>query len=111
MAGQNTAVFGIFKAAPQAGRAVSRLTSAGFSNSDVSLLKSNIDGLLSVMGIAQNEAKRYEEYVKAGGILLSVHCSNSLEIDRANIILKQNGAENISSTGEQEVSTQGVHRP
>lgn len=111
MAGQNTAVFGIFKNAPQAGRAVSRLTSAGFSNSDVSLLKSNIDGLLSVIGIAQNEAKRYEEYVKAGGILLSVHCSNCLEIDRADTILQQNGAEHISSTGEQEVSTQGVRRP
>src|SRR5579862_8675748 len=110
MTRQDTAVFGIFKAAPRAGRAVSRLTSAGFSNSDVSLLKSNIDGLLSVMGIAQNEAKRYEGYVKAGGILLSVLCSNSLEIDRANTILEQNGAEHISSTGEREVSTQGVHR-
>jgi hypothetical protein len=110
IAAQNTTVFGVFKTPPPADRAVSRLTSAGFSNSDVSLLKSNIDGLLSVMGIAQNEASSYQEYVKMGGVLLSVHCSNSLEIDRANTILKQNGAEHISSTDEQAVGTHGVHR-
>ena len=111
MTQQNTAVFGVFKDAPQADKAVSRLTSAGFSNSDVSLLESSIDGPLSVMGIARNEAKRYEAYVKEGGVLLSVQCSNSLEIDRANTILEQNGAEHISSTGEQTVGTHGVHRP
>jgi hypothetical protein len=111
MAGQNTPVVGIFKTASQADKTVDRLTSAGFSNSDVFLLKSNIDGLLSSIGIPDNEATRYEAYVKAGGILLGVHCSNSLEIDRANIILEQNGSEKIFSTGEQAVSTHGVHRP
>lgn len=105
MAGQNTAVFGIFKIASQAHKAVDRLTSAGFSNSDVSLLKSNIDSLLSGMGIAGYHAERYEAYVKEGGIFLLVHCGNSLEIDRANIILAQNGAEHVSSTGAKAVST------
>jgi hypothetical protein len=108
---QITAVLGSFRTTLQADRAVSRLTSAGFSNSDVSLLKSNIHGSLSGMGIPKNEAKRYEGYVKEGGILLAVHCSNSLEIDRANIILKQNGAEAISSSDEKTFSTPDVNRP
>jgi hypothetical protein len=111
MAGQNTTVFGIFRASSQADKAVSRLTSAGFSNSDVSLLESNIDSLLAGMGIPKNEAKRHERYVREGGTLLAVHCSNSLEIDRANIILEQNGAEGIFSPDENAVSTHGVHRP
>ena len=109
MAGQNTTVFGVFKSASQSAKAVSRLTSAGFSNFDVSLLKSNIEGLLSGMGIPAHTAKRYEGYVREGRILLWVHCDNSLEIDRACTILAQNGAEHVSSTGEQPVGTRGVH--
>lgn len=111
MTRQKTAVFGSFKTALQADRAVSRLTSAGFSNSHVSLLKSNIYGLLSGIGIPKNEAKRYEGHVEEGGILLEVHCSNSLEIDRANIILEQNGAEGVFTTREEALSIHGVHRP
>jgi hypothetical protein len=109
MPGQDTAVFGIFKAASQADKAVDRLTSAGFSKSDVSLLESNIDGLLSSMGVPEYQARRYG---KEGCILLWVRCDNSLEIDRANTILEQNGAEGISSmSGEKEVGFHVVHRP
>ena len=108
---QNTAVFGIFKTTSQADRAVSRLTSAGFSNSEVSILEWNIDGVLAGMGIPENEAKRYERYVKERDILLAVHCSNSLEIDRANTILEQNGAEDIFSSDENAFITHGVNRP
>ena len=111
MAGQKSAVFGVFKAPSQADKAVSRLTSAGFSNSDVSLVKPNIDGLFSGVGIRRNEVVRYEAYAKAGGILLSVHCSNTLEIDRANIILEETGAERISCTDENAFSVLGVPRP
>jgi hypothetical protein len=109
--GGKTAVFGIFKSASRADKAVSRLTSAGFSNSDVSLLQSHIGGLLSAMGIPDNMAKRFEGCLKEGGALLWVHCSNSLEIDRANIILEQNGADSISATREEAVSTHGVQSP
>ena len=38
MAGSNTAVFGIYKNSMTAERAVDRLTSAGFSNNDISVL-------------------------------------------------------------------------
>jgi len=100
MAGQNTAVFGIFKASPAANKAVSRLTSAGFSNSDIFLQRSNIGGLLSGAGVSQNEALPYEGNARRGCILVTVQCSNSLEIDRANTILEQNGAESIFSASE-----------
>ena len=57
-------------------------------------------GALVGMGIPEYEAKRYEGRVKDGGILLSVHCATSDEINRAKRILEQSGAEDISSSGE-----------
>lgn len=97
---ENTAVFGIFTNLSQAGKTVSRLTSAGFANSDISSLSSIIDGLLAGLGFPDSRAQRYEARVKKGCILVSVHCANSLETGRANIILKENGAEDISCITE-----------
>lgn len=57
-------------------------------------------GALVGMGIPEYEAKRYEGRVKSGGVLLSVHCDTSHEIDRAKEILKSTGAEDISSSSE-----------
>src|SRR5882762_1723665 len=57
-------------------------------------------GALVGMGIPEYEAKRYEGRIKDGGVLLSVHCDTSEEITRAKDVLKQTGAEDISSTGE-----------
>ena len=65
-------------------------------------------GALIGMGIPEYEAKRYEGHVKDGGILLSVHCDTSEEIDRAKEILKATGAEDIASAGEKSASTHGV---
>lgn len=64
-------------------------------------------GALIGLGIPEYEAKRYEGYVRNGGILLSVHCETSGEIQRAREILKDTGAEDIASTGEKAV---GTHR-
>jgi len=100
MAIQNVGVFGIAKNARQADKAVSRLTSAGFSNSDISLLSLSIDGLLACMGIPDFMVQRYERCVQAGSILILVRCVNCLEIDRANTILSENGAEDILSSSE-----------
>ena len=64
-----------------------------------------ITGALVGMGIPEFEAKRYAGIVeKGGGILLSVHCATSDEIDRAKHALKATGGEDISSTGESSVS-------
>ena len=57
-------------------------------------------GALVGMGIPEYEAKRYEGRVREGGILLSVHCDNSDWAKRAKEILKNTGAEDISSTSE-----------
>jgi len=57
-------------------------------------------GAMVGMGIPEYEAKRYEGWVKEGGVLLSVHCDTSEEITRAKDILKSTGAQDISSTGE-----------
>jgi len=57
-------------------------------------------GALVGMGIPEYEANRYEGRVREGGILLSVHADNSDWVKRAKEILKQTGAEDISSTGE-----------
>ena len=65
-------------------------------------------GALVGMGIPEYEAKRYEGRVKNGGVLLSVHCDTSDEISRAKDLLKETGAEDISSSGEKAASTHGV---
>src|ERR1700682_3942942 len=57
-------------------------------------------GALVGMGIPEYEAKRYEGRVKDGGVLISVHCDTSEEISRAKDLLKETGAEDISSAGE-----------
>ncbi len=57
-------------------------------------------GALVGMGIPEFEAKRYEGHIKEGGVLLSVHCDTTEEVTRAKDLLKQTGAQDISSTGE-----------
>jgi hypothetical protein len=62
-----------------------------------------LTGALIGMGIPEYEAKRYEGKVKHGNILMSVHCDDSKELDRAKEIFTQGGAEDISYTGEASV--------
>jgi len=57
-------------------------------------------GALVGMGIPEYEAKRYEGRIKEGGILLSVHCDNSDWVGKAKDILKDTGAQDVSSAGE-----------
>ncbi len=65
-------------------------------------------GALVGMGIPEYEAKRYEGFVKHGGVLMSIHCATSEQIDKAKDLLKATGATDISSAGEKSVSTHGV---
>src|ERR1700726_4770822 len=62
-------------------------------------------GSLIGAGIPEYEAKRYEGRVSKGGILLSVHCDTSAEVDQAKEILERTGAEDISSTREASADT------
>ena len=61
-------------------------------------------GALVGMGIPEYEAKRYEGAVKDGGTLLSVHCDTSEQIDIAKTALRETGAKDISSSGEERSS-------
>jgi hypothetical protein len=60
-----------------------------------------IVGALVGMGIPEYEAKRFEGAVKNGGTLLSVHCDTSEQIEVAKDALKNTGARDIASTGEE----------
>jgi len=58
-----------------------------------------IGGLVG-LGMPEYEAKRYEGMIKAGRVLLSVHCDNSDWVKRAKDLLESTGAQDISSAGE-----------
>jgi len=60
----------------------------------------SLTGALIGLGIPEYEAKRYEGMVKNGGILLSIHCDDAEWVKRAKEVLKQTGADDISSSGE-----------
>jgi hypothetical protein len=60
-----------------------------------------IMGALVGMGIPEYEAKRYEGAVKDGGTLLSVHCDTSEQISLAKQALRDTGARDIASSGEE----------
>ena len=64
-----------------------------------------VTGALIGLGIPEYEAKRYEGRLQKGGILVSVHCNTSAEIQRAKDLLRGTGAEDISSTGESAVDS------
>jgi hypothetical protein len=59
-----------------------------------------LTGALVGLGIPEYEAKRYEGKVKESGILISVHSESNDETNRAKSIFKEEGAHDISSTGE-----------
>jgi hypothetical protein len=73
---------------------------AGLAGLGVGGAVGGLVGALVGLGIPEYEAKRYEGRVKNGGILLSVHCTTSADIDRAKHMLKACGAEDIAATGE-----------
>ncbi|HLJ13221.1 MAG TPA: hypothetical protein VKV15_01905 [Bryobacteraceae bacterium] len=70
-----------------------------------------IVGSLIGMGIPEYEAKRYEGLIKEGGILLSVHCDSSDWVKRAKELLKDTGAEDISSASEASADYAKTEKP
>jgi hypothetical protein len=70
-----------------------------------------IGGGLVGLGIPEYEAKRYEGRIKSGSILLSVHSDDSVWTDKAKSILKDTGAEDISSTAESKGDYANADKP
>ncbi len=73
---------------------------AALSGAAVGATVGGIGGALIGMGIPEFEAKRYEDMVKGGNILMSVHSENSENTRRIKEIFKNAGAEDISTTSE-----------
>ncbi len=59
-----------------------------------------IGGALVGYGVPEYEAKRYEGYVKSGGILVSVHVDDSEWADKAKRFLEATGATDIAVSDE-----------
>lgn len=74
-------------------------------------LMGGIIGALVGAGIPEYEAKRYEGRIRAGGILLSVDCDNPDEVARAKDVLRQTGADDISSNDESSIGYAGSEKP
>jgi len=78
-----------------AGPILAALTGAGAGGMVGSLSRA-----IARMGMSEHEAKRYETFVKAGGTLIFVACSNEDDIERTIKTLNNTGATDISSTAE-----------
>lgn len=70
-----------------------------------------IAGALIGLGIPEYEAKRYEGRIKDGGILLSVHCDNSIWTAKAKQLLERSGARDVASSGEAAADWQKTDKP
>jgi hypothetical protein len=76
---------------------------AALAGAAVGAAAGGLAGALVGLGIPEYEAKRYEGKIREGNILLSVHTDDGHEVNRAKEILKREGAEDISYTGEASV--------
>lgn len=65
-------------------------------------------GALVGMGLPEYEAKRYEGYIRDGGMLVSVHCDTSGDVKRAKDVLEAAGGRDVASAGEK--ATSATHK-
>jgi hypothetical protein len=66
-----------------------------------------VSGALIGLGIPELEAKQYEDKLRKGNILLSVHTEDGEEKDRAKRIFEANQLEHISTGGEASAPKRG----
>lgn len=78
-----------------AGPIMSALAGVGVGGSVGSII-----GALIGMGMPEYEARRFEGRIRQGGILLSVHCDDSEWVKRAEQLLANTGATDVSSARE-----------
>jgi hypothetical protein len=76
---------------------------SALSGATVGATVGGIAGALVGMGIPEYEAKRYEEKVRAGNILVSVHCDDSAQVRTSRQLFESSGAEDIATTSEARV--------
>jgi hypothetical protein len=73
---------------------------AGLSGIAAGAAVGGLTGALVGMGIPEFEAKMYENKLKAGNILVSVHTEDGNERSRATEIFKQSGVKGVSTQAE-----------
>jgi hypothetical protein len=77
---------------------------AALSGAAVGATTGGVVGGLIGLGIPEIEAKRYDEKLKKGNLLISVHADDGDEVSRAKEIFKAAGAEDISTISEASVA-------
>lgn len=73
---------------------------AALGGAAVGTAAGGVIGALVGMGIPEFEAKRYDDKIKTGNILISVHTEDSKQRDIAKDIFKRNHADDISTGSE-----------
>jgi hypothetical protein len=73
---------------------------AALSGAALGATAGGIVGGLIGLGIPEIEARRYEEKLKKGNYLIAVHTNNGDQVDRAEKIFKDAGAEDVSTVTE-----------
>lgn len=73
---------------------------AALSGIAVGAAVGGIAGALIGMGIPEIEAKRYEDRIRGGNILISAHSTNAAEIRKAKDIFERANASDIGSSAE-----------
>jgi hypothetical protein len=63
-----------------------------------------IAGALIGLGLPELEAKRYEEAIKQGRILVSVHCQSMRQAETARKVLDDAGAKEVFLSGERKAA-------
>jgi hypothetical protein len=76
---------------------------AALGGAAVGTAAGGVIGALVGLGIPELEAKRYDDKVRGGNILMSVHTHDGKERDVAKDILKRHNADDISSASEASV--------
>jgi hypothetical protein len=62
------------------------------------------------IGIPREDARRLEEKIQSGSVMLSVRCSSSVSVTRAENLLKQAGAQDVASDGETAAGSAGAEK-
>ncbi|HEY0985371.1 MULTISPECIES: hypothetical protein [unclassified Schlesneria] len=73
---------------------------AALSGAAVGGTVGGITGALIGMGVSENDAARFEEAVKSGDYLISVHSEDYEELNRARHVIEQAGGRDVTVSGE-----------